>query len=473
MIPAYIARKEKSTAENLFSIKKRFVKYVSREVRMTLDTVYIGLDLAIDMSRRLANAEELERLVSDIKVSCGLVDRVLDDIFIVDDMEDNKLFLYRRIVRAVDVICNAMKPMEFMARRADITLAYRGAEYIHDNALNAMIDVDENKITQVIRNLVSNALKYTPSGGQVSVFCFIKRDTTAEEVGDEENGLRSKDDILRIEIHDTGPGIPEEKQAEIFRRTMQDNAASAAAEGSGVGVWISNTLVKLHNGNLGVVSECGKGCMFFIELQTVDPTISLINTVDDLTTGSERKHPTLMTSDDDAGDVEMGYNVEEKVITIVDVELKRVLIASTCRETRELVRAALGNCGHIEETVETCNGNETISAADMSVSLADPIDVIFIHCDLPGRNPLAVISNIRKVGFTGKTVLLSNENMPDTNERFVRCGGDVVLKRPFVVSEIEHVLLDVYTSIHKMKPSPLLEATDSTNRMRQSAILGL
>jgi signal transduction histidine kinase len=100
----------------------------------------------------------------------------------------------------------------------------------------------------VIGNLISNAIKYSPSGGVVAV--------TAER----ENGH------VRVEIRDEGMGIPMGQQSKIFTKFFRGDAAASGITGTGLGLAVSRDIVESHGGRIGFTSAEGKGTTFFVEL---------------------------------------------------------------------------------------------------------------------------------------------------------------------------------------------------------------
>lgn len=106
--------------------------------------------------------------------------------------------------------------------------------------------VDQDRILQVLSNLIGNALKFTPSGGMIRL--FTKKSSRSIEVC----------------VADNGPGIPKEKMEEIFERFSQ--LRSSDRRGLGLGLFISKWIVEAHGGEIKVASEEGKGCTFSFTL---------------------------------------------------------------------------------------------------------------------------------------------------------------------------------------------------------------
>ena len=117
-----------------------------------------------------------------------------------------------------------------------------------------MIVADEVQLEQVFTNLVSNAIKFTPSGGRIVVSCRI------DAMTDGEPGVN-------VHVRDTGVGIPGEEIPHLFTRFFRaSNATSTAVPGSGLGLAIAYDIVKAHRGYLAVSSELGAGTTITVQL---------------------------------------------------------------------------------------------------------------------------------------------------------------------------------------------------------------
>src|SRR5690606_29900603 len=111
------------------------------------------------------------------------------------------------------------------------------------------VEMDEDRIEQVMTNLIDNALRHTPEGGKV----FVK----AEQ----------QNDFAKISVNDTGSGIPAEDMAFVFERFYKaDKARTRGKGGTGLGLAIASNIVKAHDGIIDVESEHGKGTSFFFLL---------------------------------------------------------------------------------------------------------------------------------------------------------------------------------------------------------------
>src|SRR5262249_48180754 len=127
------------------------------------------------------------------------------------------------------------------------TAKSRGIDLIIERA-DIELNADKDKLLRVLSNLLSNALKFTPREGKVSL------------------SATRENNELRLIVEDTGPGIPKDKLDSVFERFQQEGSQASKATGSGLGLTISKMFVELHGGAISVESEPGSGCAFTIIL---------------------------------------------------------------------------------------------------------------------------------------------------------------------------------------------------------------
>jgi two-component system, OmpR family, sensor histidine kinase VicK len=114
-----------------------------------------------------------------------------------------------------------------------------------------LLSVDADRIEQVLRNLISNALRHTPAGTQVAV-C-----------------MKRSENLVRVEVSDTGPGIPPEAREHVFQRFWRgDKSRARSLGGSGLGLAIAQQWIRAHGGQIGVESQTGQGTTFWFTLPT-------------------------------------------------------------------------------------------------------------------------------------------------------------------------------------------------------------
>ncbi|HEX7587009.1 MAG TPA: ATP-binding protein, partial [Anaerolineae bacterium] len=116
------------------------------------------------------------------------------------------------------------------------------------------LDIDAERIEQVLRNLISNALRYTQAGAEVSV------------------KLMREGSVARVEVKDTGPGIPAQELDHVFERFWRgDKSRARAGGGTGLGLSIAQQWIQAHGGQIGVTSQAGRGTTFWFTLPFEEP----------------------------------------------------------------------------------------------------------------------------------------------------------------------------------------------------------
>jgi GAF domain-containing protein len=221
--------------------KSEFLANMSHELRTPLNAI-IGFSevLAARMFGEV-NAKQAEYL-QDILESGRHLLSLINDILDLSKIEAGRMELEAADFDLPSAIENALILVRERASRHGITLARTVDERL------GLIRGDERKVKQVLLNLLSNALKFTPEGGRVDVRAAL-REGQAE-----------------VSVADTGVGIAPEDQAAVFEEFRQVGTADQKVEGTGLGLALSQKFVQLHGGRLWVESELGRGSTFTFTL---------------------------------------------------------------------------------------------------------------------------------------------------------------------------------------------------------------
>jgi signal transduction histidine kinase len=226
-----------SRLENLFNTQRRFLADVGHELRTPL-TVIKG---NVDLMRRIGETD-LESLDS-IENEVDRLTRLVGDLLLLAQAESGKLPLDRRVVELDTLLLEAMQQMRVLARDR---LQMRLGEI--DQVL---ICGDQDRLKQVLVNLIGNAINYTPGGGEVVL------------------GLRKEGGQARLVVTDTGPGIPAEDLPHVFERFYRGEKSrtrSRDGKGFGLGLSIAYWIVRNHGGRIEVDSREGTGTTFCVWL---------------------------------------------------------------------------------------------------------------------------------------------------------------------------------------------------------------
>lgn len=230
----------KEEVERASKFKDQFLSTMSHELRTPLNAVLGFSDLLTEERYGPLN-ERQKRYVGHIQKGGKHLLSLINDILDLSRIEAGRLQLAIENVRVDFSLAEAVDTMRPLADKKSQTLAKlaRGG---------LSVRADATRFKQMLMNLMGNAIKFTPEGGLIEI--------DARQAGDE----------VRIEVRDSGPGIPPEEQKRIFEAFYRLRQNDKAAEGTGLGLAITQRLVELHGGKLGIESEPGKGSCFYFTL---------------------------------------------------------------------------------------------------------------------------------------------------------------------------------------------------------------
>ncbi len=223
-------------------MKSEFVSTVSHELRTPLTSIRGSLGLISGgVAGELPAA--VKTLVDIARNNCERLIRLINDILDIEKIESGKMRLDLQVVELQPLLAQVLAANEGFGAAQNVSLRLDFPEG------GLRVQVDSDRLAQVVTNLLSNAMKYSPPGGVVEV--HVKR-----------GGLG-----VRVEVRDHGPGVPEEFRNRIFQKFSQaDSSDTRQKGGTGLGLNISRAIVERLGGSVGFDSQAGMGSTFFFEL---------------------------------------------------------------------------------------------------------------------------------------------------------------------------------------------------------------
>jgi signal transduction histidine kinase len=252
-----IARAEAETAQRLLSeqnerlreadrLKDEFVALISHDLRTPLTSITGYVELA-----REEASEDIRGYLDVVARNSERLLVLVNDLLFVARLQTGELSLEPDDVDLAGVVRDTVQALEPRATAKDISLTYAvySSVFVHG---------DRGRLSQLLDNLVSNALKFTPEGGAVRVAAGVR------------------DGVVRLEVTDTGIGIAPVHQRHLFERFFRaPNAVERQVPGTGLGLYISRAIADAHDGSLSVRSEVGRGSTFTLELPLVPSAVAV------------------------------------------------------------------------------------------------------------------------------------------------------------------------------------------------------
>ena len=222
--------------------KSEFLANMSHELRTPLNAIIGFSEVLLDPSLKVTE-EEQSQFLTDVLGSGKHLLHLINEILDLAKVEAGKMELQIEPALLQDVFEAIQHTTRPLASKKSIDLRVESDERL------APFPMDGARVKQVLLNLVGNAIKFTPQAGQV----WVRADV--------------EDGTVRVEVGDTGPGIPAAEHERIFLEFQQvDSGGSGKPQGTGLGLALAKKFVEMHGGKIWLESEVGKGSRFFFTL---------------------------------------------------------------------------------------------------------------------------------------------------------------------------------------------------------------
>jgi heavy metal sensor kinase len=222
-----------------FQEVRQFSADASHELQTPLTVLKGEIEVGLRSPRR---PEEYQAILRSALEETDRIARLVEGLLLLSRSDTGVLRMDRRSVNLKNLIEEVIQEVRSLAELHSVELRIGPTEL-------AQVQGDPDHLRRLLRNLVDNGVKYTPSGGSVEI------------------SLRRDEKFAILRVSDTGMGIAEEDQEKVFRRFYRTAAARAQSEsGAGLGLAISRSIVEAHGGRIEVQSAVGKGSLFTVSL---------------------------------------------------------------------------------------------------------------------------------------------------------------------------------------------------------------
>jgi signal transduction histidine kinase/ActR/RegA family two-component response regulator len=419
---------------------------ISLSIRILLENLkvlqefHLGPTQRKESDKMSALVEECLNLIDDLDESASVAVMTLNDLINYDKIETNTFTIEEQDVNLWSVLEKTIGPFTLQAKEKHIKLNFKTqVQEVDDHVtydLNSLRVVgDSIKLAQVVRNLISNALKFTPAEGEVKItglnLFSVDPDLLTAAYKPTEIAVTSAHlkghffDLqfpdppignIVITVTDSGPGLSAEQQLALFHQGVQFNPNQLqAGQGSGLGLWISKEIVSLHHGTILVTSD-GLGCG-----STFEVTLPVVLRED---------RPTVMRP---IGPLQTpkASDLHSPISAKFKSRARHVLVVDDSALSRKVVCRLLKSQGFICHEAE--NGAECV---EMVLAGKCPYELILMDFEMPVLDGPSAARQLRDdkcdlliIGVTGNV-------LPEDKQYFIDHGANIVLSKPLNVSEL-------------------------------------
>ncbi len=439
-----------SSNERINSLEN-FIRQLSHEIRTPLNVLQMGLD-DLNLKCELCSCvpgeirNEIKSTINDSIESVDVAVGILNDILQMDKLTSGCQVYELIPVSLGKFIKTTSNLFRFKAVFKEINFDYSICDI--DDIINTVINIDPTKMANVLRNLISNSLKFTKKNGNIKIDIkkFIKMDNSKNQiVPDNEVDIEiGKPNYLRIEVIDDGIGISEENISKLLNKPLQIDAnKNQDGSGSGFGLLISKKIVEDHGGRIRIKSDgLEKGSTFIIEIPIMN--------IEDMDNIMREKYDKFMNNDTDDKvsnrNIILRNSIPNQLIKnsvecqeidelIIDTYKSKILIVDDSKPSLKMLGKLLESLNLNFITAE--NGKESVEI----IKNDNDISIILMDNNMPIMKGEDATKEIRDLGYTKPILGLTGALCGEDIESFIKKGADEIISKPLKRDKLNEILI--------------------------------
>ncbi|GAA4230304.1 two-component regulator propeller domain-containing protein [Postechiella marina] len=425
---------EKGQQEQIQQLKLEFFTNISHEFRTPLTLIKGPIEYLLKKGPNVKPEKAKEQYQLMLKNTDYLL-RLVNQLLDYRKMDKGKMELTVSQTNIVEFIREIGEPFQFLSSKNNINFNIKSEAEL----ITTWIDPDA--IEKVINNLLSNAFKFTPKGGSISLNIFRGQNF---EVPD---GFKTKIDKANytiIQVKDTGKGIPKNKLDLIFERFYSEKGSKKSKyEGSGIGLSFAKKLIELHQGSIDVVSNATDGSNFIIWIPRYKETYENINGIGFRDATETYAHLNQLNEDSHA--IGLIDEIVEKNISKTRSKLPALLIVDDSADIRLIIRNGLEDLYDIYEAENGERGFELAKKILPNVILTDVL--------MPVMGGIEFCDKLKNAQETSHipVVMLTAKISQEWEIEGLKTGADAYIRKPFNMEVLELKLNNIVKQRDKLR----------------------
>ncbi|MDW8220817.1 MAG: two-component regulator propeller domain-containing protein [Bacteroidota bacterium] len=258
--------------------KNEFLGIAAHDLKSPLTSIILSASIVQQYQTRMT-VQEIQEQMSHIQITARRMQETILNLLDINAIESGRFVLNPIPVNIVEVVNDIVEGYYLRAQDKSIQL------HFHHDVDEIMMMCDRNALMQVLENLISNAIKYSPPGKNVYVSVTsssgsqISSPSGREQEHCEHAPILQSERYARVEVRDEGPGLSSEDQAKLFQKFARLSPKPTAGEHStGLGLSIVKKITEVMGGRVWCETELGKGATFIVELPVIEPSADIDNT---------------------------------------------------------------------------------------------------------------------------------------------------------------------------------------------------